>query len=218
LRAATDHAGRLAAARGIAADVVETPGRRARTLDGASFLLDRPAAVPALWGPDQAVAWAEGESLLVVGPPGVGKSTLVQQLVLARLGLRPGVLGWPVVPESRRARAITPPITPITARARSRPRPSLEGTWAGAPRYLRPWDRSQPSYRRVPASNARAARPMRADTGNRGRAAPPVTTISPRATNPRNLKSMSFHLVTIIPRHEAGHQSKWPTVWKARVC
>jgi KaiC/GvpD/RAD55 family RecA-like ATPase len=48
------------------------------------------------------VAWASGESVFLVGPAGVGKTTLAQQLTLARAGLRTDVLGFPVVPDGRR--------------------------------------------------------------------------------------------------------------------
>jgi replicative DNA helicase len=102
LEVAPDRAARLALARAIAEEAASTPGGRRRAVDGGSFLLDGCADVPALWGQGSGVAWAEGESLLMVGPPGVGKSTLVQQLVMARLGLRERVLGWPVVPDARR--------------------------------------------------------------------------------------------------------------------
>jgi replicative DNA helicase len=102
LQAATDREARLAAARCIGQEAGRTPVSRRRFVDGGAFLLDRPADVPALWGRGTDVAWAEGESLMIVGPPGVGKSTLVQQLVTARLGLRESVLGWPVAPEPRR--------------------------------------------------------------------------------------------------------------------
>jgi len=39
---------------------------------------------------------------MIVGPDGVGKTTLAQQLILARLGLRSEALGMPVVPTSGR--------------------------------------------------------------------------------------------------------------------
>jgi len=102
LEAAPDRATRLALARCIAAEAGDQPAVERRVVDGGSFLLDGPVDVPVLWGQGSDVAWAAGESLLVVGPPGVGKSTLVQQLVLARIGLRGSVLGWPVVPDARR--------------------------------------------------------------------------------------------------------------------
>lgn len=51
---------------------------------------------PPLWGPTESPLWARGESLMLVGPPSVGKSTLAQSLVIARIGLRSRVLGYPV--------------------------------------------------------------------------------------------------------------------------
>lgn len=102
LAAAPDRETRLALARCIGAEAADRPGAERRVVDGGAFLLDGPADVPVLWGHGSDVAWAAGESLLIVGPPGVGKSTLVQQLVLARIGLRTSVLGWTVAPEARR--------------------------------------------------------------------------------------------------------------------
>jgi replicative DNA helicase len=102
VEAAPDRATRLALARCIGAEAADRPGVERRVVDGGAFLLDGPVDVPVLWGHGSDVAWAAGESLLIVGPPGVGKSTLVQQLVLARIGLADSVLGWPVAPEARR--------------------------------------------------------------------------------------------------------------------
>jgi replicative DNA helicase len=67
-----------------------------RTIDGASFILDSPQQIPAVWGSDEHVLWSQGEPLYIVGPPGVGKTTLGGQLLLARLGLIDRVLDWPV--------------------------------------------------------------------------------------------------------------------------
>jgi replicative DNA helicase len=67
-------------------------------IPGGSFILDAPAAVPAVWGAGEDIAWAAGEPLLIVGPQGVGKTAIAQQLALARIGLLPTVLGWPVPP------------------------------------------------------------------------------------------------------------------------
>ncbi len=48
------------------------------------------------------IGWVEGEALLIVGPSGVGKTTLTGQLVRARMGLGDGlVLGMPVSPGRR---------------------------------------------------------------------------------------------------------------------
>lgn len=65
---------------------------------GGPFILDAPEEIPCLWGRDEEIIMAEGESLFIVGPSGVGKSTLSQQLLLAFAGLRRDVLGFPVVP------------------------------------------------------------------------------------------------------------------------
>lgn len=66
---------------------------------GGSFVFDRPEGTPAVWGTGDQVIWAEGEAMMLVGPPGVGKTTLTGQVVRARLGLGSGeVLGLPVTP------------------------------------------------------------------------------------------------------------------------
>ncbi len=70
-------------------------------IDGAAFILDAPSEVQAVWGDGDQVAWSAGEPLLVNGPTGVGKTTLAQQVALARLGLRSEVLGMPVRPDPR---------------------------------------------------------------------------------------------------------------------
>jgi len=71
---------------------------------GAAFILNAPDHVPAVWGSHDEVLWAEGEPLVVCGPPGVGKTTLAQQLALARCGGSPvgEVLGLPVAPDLER--------------------------------------------------------------------------------------------------------------------
>lgn len=77
--------------------------RRIRAIDGAEFVFASSAKVPALWGNAGAeVLWAPGESLMNVGPDGVGKTTLMQQLMLARIGLREELLSVPVEPAEGR--------------------------------------------------------------------------------------------------------------------
>ncbi|MEU8276486.1 AAA family ATPase [Microbispora bryophytorum] len=71
-------------------------------VSGASFVLDTPAEVPAIWGNGQEVLWARGEAAMIVGGNGVGKTTIGHQLVAGRLGIMPTVLGYPVVPGARR--------------------------------------------------------------------------------------------------------------------
>lgn len=73
-------------------------GTKLSFLDGASFVLDVPDKIPALWGHGEEVLWAPGEALMIVGPAGVGKSTLAGQIVKARMGLASAVLGYPIAP------------------------------------------------------------------------------------------------------------------------
>lgn len=73
-----------------------------RYLDGWSFITQAGAPVEPLWGKDDQVLWAQGESLIIVGGQGAGKSTIAQQLVLHAIGLRDGeLLGLPVAPAQR---------------------------------------------------------------------------------------------------------------------
>ncbi|AFS13634.1 MULTISPECIES: bifunctional DNA primase/polymerase [Mycobacterium avium complex (MAC)] len=82
------------------ADGGKGPGDAWTLTDGASFVLDVPDEIPALWGSGQRVLWPEGESLMICGLPGVGKTTLAGMLVSAQLGgigdLEDHVLGLPV--------------------------------------------------------------------------------------------------------------------------
>lgn len=74
-----------------------------RTVDGWSFLAPGEPDSPPLWGdPHRAALWTPGESLFIFGPPGAGKSTLVQLVVWARLGLLADVLGFPVADDGRK--------------------------------------------------------------------------------------------------------------------
>jgi replicative DNA helicase len=82
----------------------ERPGARQRVvLPGGGAIFDDDGALTALWGATEAPLWAAGESLFVVGPIGVGKTTLGQRLLLARLGLSDAkLLGLPVAIDPRR--------------------------------------------------------------------------------------------------------------------
>jgi replicative DNA helicase len=73
-------------------------------VDGGAFILDAPEHVPAVWGDGNDVLWSMGEPLLLCGPPGVGKSTLIQQVMRARIGLVGDldVLGYMVTPSDKR--------------------------------------------------------------------------------------------------------------------
>jgi replicative DNA helicase len=65
----------------------------ARIKPGGAFVHDIPEGIPALWGTGQRVAWAVGEALIIVGPPGVGKTTIAHQVLCAMLTGGGEVLG-----------------------------------------------------------------------------------------------------------------------------
>jgi replicative DNA helicase len=90
-----EHLACIAKANGVPPEP-ETPEERRQALDGAKFILETPEQVPALWGNEEDVLWAQGEPLFLVGPAGIGKTTLGGQLTLARVGLRDDLLGLPV--------------------------------------------------------------------------------------------------------------------------
>ncbi len=74
-----------------------------RAVDGARFILDAPEHVPAVWGTGAEVLHAEREPLLIVGPAGVGKTTLAGQYALRRHGAHDGdLLGLPVAVDPRK--------------------------------------------------------------------------------------------------------------------
>jgi replicative DNA helicase len=73
-----------------------------KLLTGAEFILDAPAAAPAVWGEDKSLLWAAGEPFMIFAPEGTGKTTLAGQLALKRAGLRhPDLIGLPVTPDDR---------------------------------------------------------------------------------------------------------------------
>ncbi|MFJ9585785.1 DnaB-like helicase N-terminal domain-containing protein [Streptomyces acidicola] len=69
--------------------------------DGWSFIKETGADAEPLWGTREKTVWAPGESLMIVGAPGVGKTTLAHQVIFARLGLQETVLEMPVAPSRR---------------------------------------------------------------------------------------------------------------------
>lgn len=73
-----------------------------RLTGGGSFALDAPDHVPAVWGAGQDVLWSEGEPMFLVSSPGLGKTTITQQVIVARVGDRDrAVLGFPVARSER---------------------------------------------------------------------------------------------------------------------
>jgi len=75
----------------------EVPSWVARFRRGGDAILDEPEGLDAIWGDSDNALWVKGESLLVTGPSGIGKTTAVQRVVLASIGLgRSTVLDQPV--------------------------------------------------------------------------------------------------------------------------
>lgn len=72
-----------------------------RFIDGGTFILDVPAEIPSIWGNGEQSLWARGETLTIVGPSGVGKTTVGSQLVDGRL-TGASVLGMAVTPTDNR--------------------------------------------------------------------------------------------------------------------
>ncbi|MER7751089.1 DnaB-like helicase N-terminal domain-containing protein [Kitasatospora sp. NPDC097643] len=70
-------------------------------VDGWDFVTKTGADKEPLWGTRGETAWAAGESLMIVGAPGVGKTTIAHQVIFARIGLGESALGMPVA-ESKR--------------------------------------------------------------------------------------------------------------------
>lgn len=69
--------------------------------NGWSFVTKTGADAEPLWGTREKTVWAPGESLMIVGAPGVGKTTLAHQVIFARLGLQETALEMPVAPSRR---------------------------------------------------------------------------------------------------------------------
>lgn len=69
-------------------------------LPGGSLVLDSPELPSPVWGHGGMVLMAEGESLMILGGAGSGKTTLAQQWALGRCGLSgfADLLGLPVTP------------------------------------------------------------------------------------------------------------------------
>jgi replicative DNA helicase len=68
-----------------------------RWSDGDAFILDVPAKPPLIWGHDDEAFWTAEEPMMLAAPPGLGKTTIAQQLTGALAGIGDGrLLGYPV--------------------------------------------------------------------------------------------------------------------------
>jgi len=64
-------------------------------------LLSMPPVPPAVWGDGGDILWAQGQSLIIAGHDGTGKTTLAGNLVRALLGITSEVLGLTVAPAKK---------------------------------------------------------------------------------------------------------------------
>jgi replicative DNA helicase len=66
-------------------------------LDPGGVIFDRPATPEAVWGRGTQVIAARGEPTIIYGPTGLGKTTIIQRLLLSAIGVGPEtVLEFPV--------------------------------------------------------------------------------------------------------------------------
>lgn len=62
------------------------PGAGAAEIPGGEFVFDNDASTKApVWGQGDRVLWSSGEPLMICAAPGLGKTTIAQQVALARL-------------------------------------------------------------------------------------------------------------------------------------
>lgn len=85
----------------LTAMVAEVVDRESRLIDAGAWLVGAGDPTPAIWGSGDEVLWSPGEPLLLTAAEGVGKTTLAQRVMLARVGIGGEVLGFPVEPSER---------------------------------------------------------------------------------------------------------------------
>jgi hypothetical protein len=74
----------------------------AQMTDGLTFAMGATAEEDAIWGRVDAIAWAPGEATGLVGPDGVGKTTIVHRLALGLASVEGTLLGLPIAPAEGR--------------------------------------------------------------------------------------------------------------------
>jgi replicative DNA helicase len=133
----------------MTAEVVPMDASATRLVDGVAFVLDAGREVPAIWGKADDVAWASGEATILVGPDGVGKTTVAQRVMLASLEIGDRVLGLPVEPADtgvlyvsadrprQAARSLARMVDLLDKRAAGRLREGLRVWWGSLPFDLR---------------------------------------------------------------------------------
>lgn len=85
----------LARARVLQEKVAQRSG--GERLVGGDAIFDEPEQVPAIWGVGNFVLRAAGQGTMIAAQQGLGKTTIAQQVVLHRIGVRHGdFLGYPV--------------------------------------------------------------------------------------------------------------------------
>lgn len=94
--------------------------------DGLSFAMGATGDEPAIWGGVDAIAWAPGEATGLVGPDGVGKTSLVHRLAFGLAGIEGKLLGLPVTPAEGRVLLVAADRPKQAARSMWRMLPELE--------------------------------------------------------------------------------------------
>lgn len=76
---------------------LEDAYRREGGWPGNDFIFTSSGKKEAIWGQDAEILWVAGEPLLIAASPGIGKTTIAQQLCLGMIGVRPAeLLGYPI--------------------------------------------------------------------------------------------------------------------------
>jgi len=84
-----------------------TDSSESRYQTGGHFIFNHGEPCEPVWGDGKQILWGEGEPLMLAAPIGAGKTSLAQQLVLARLGVRaPELLRFSVEPLRRKEKAL----------------------------------------------------------------------------------------------------------------